>query len=583
MAREPHLHELATLKTIAEKLNQISELQPLLGEVLELLLALTGLTTGWIYVETGPRRFSLAADVRLPQALSLGCKRPMQGNYCWCLTRFATDELTSAVNILSCKRIEMAVRDATGDTGGITHHATVPLRAGPRRFGVLNVAAPGKTQFEPEELALLESVALQIGSAVERVQLYEAERRRAAHFAQLGELGRALAAASGERAGAPLAVRIVEELGTRFGWPYVAMIDADGAGMRLRAVYDAGGARDSAAALSASAAEQLGGRMASRRYGLGSGSAPELRGARIVLPEAPDLLAAFIVPFAYADDSHGLILVGAPPDRELDKVDIEVLEALSEQIAAAFVSERDEESRRELARLDERNRLARDLHDSVTQMLFSLSMTAKGVEAQLAAGEMDAAAVNVGDMRRLSQTALKEMRALILQLRPSDLEDGVLRALAAYAGRIGLRATARQSGAGRRLSGEAEQALRGIGQEALNNIAKHAGVREAEIELAQQGGQVVLRIADGGRGIGARPGGDSSADHALGQGGPGEGMVGRLADVPAADAVASGGRSIGLSTMRERCEALGGTLHIYGEEGRGTTVEAILPIKEFTN
>ncbi|MDG0792600.1 GAF domain-containing protein [Cohnella ginsengisoli] len=197
MAKEPHLHELITLKTIAEKLNQMNELQPLLGEVLESLLALTGLTTGWIYVESGPRQFRLAADRRLPQALSLDDKLPMQGNYCWCLKRYAADELPGAVNILSCKRIEMAIRDSTGDTEGITHHATVPLRAGSRQFGVLNVAAPGKTRFDDEELALLESVAYQIGSAVERVQLYEAERRRSAHFAQLGELGRAIAAAEG--------------------------------------------------------------------------------------------------------------------------------------------------------------------------------------------------------------------------------------------------------------------------------------------------------------------------------------------------------------------------------------------------
>ena len=548
MAKEPHLHELVTLKTIAEKLNQMNELQPMLGEVLESLLALTGLTTGWIYVESGPRQFRLAADSRLPQALSLGDKLPMQGNFCWCLKRYAADELSSAVNILSCKRIEMAIRDATGDTEGITHHATVPLRAGSRRFGVLNVASPGKTRFDGEELALLESVAYQIGSAVERVQLYEAERRRAAHFAQLGELGRAIAAASGERSGGSLAKRVVTELGTRFEWPYVAMIRSEGAVMRMKAVYTSGSARDAADLLAADTAELLRSRMASRRYGLGSGCAPELRGTRLSLPGEPDIQAAFIVPFVYADDSFGGILVGSAPGEYLGKIDVEVLEALSEQIAAAFVSERDEESRSELARLEERNRLARDLHDSVTQMLFSLSMTAKGVEAQLAAGELDAARENVGDMRTLSQTALKEMRTLIRQLRPSDLEDGVLRALATYAERIGLRVASRQSGAARRLPGEMEEALRGIGQEALNNIAKHAGVREASIELAFGAGEVALRIADGGRGMDGRR---------------------------------SGVHSIGLSTMRERCQAFGGTLNISGADRQGTIVEAILPLKEF--
>ncbi|MDG0792599.1 sensor histidine kinase [Cohnella ginsengisoli] len=349
----------------------------------------------------------------------------------------------------------------------------------------------------------------------------------------------------------------MEELGTRFEWPYVAMIGLEGADMRMRAVFEAGRAREQSDVLPAHTAEMFRGGMARHRYGLGSGCAPELRGTPLSLPGEPEVRAAFIVPFAYADDTFGLILVCSLPGAELGKVDVEVLEALSEQIAAAFVSERDEESRRELARLEERNRLARDLHDSVTQMLFSLSMTAKGVEAQLAAGELDAARDNVGDMRTLSQTALKEMRTLIRQLRPSDLEEGVLQALAVYAGRIGLRVRTRQSGSVRRLPDGMEEALRGIGQEALNNIVKHAGVREATIELDLRSGEVSLRIADGGRGMEARQ--RSGSD----------------------DGVPADGHSIGLATMRERCEAFGGKLHIYGGDGLGTTVEAILPIKEF--
>ncbi len=64
-----------------------------------------------------------------------------------------------------------------GDTEGILHHATVPLKAGGEKFGLLNVASPGKTHFSEEELVLLQSVAFQIGTALKRAKLYENEAK----------------------------------------------------------------------------------------------------------------------------------------------------------------------------------------------------------------------------------------------------------------------------------------------------------------------------------------------------------------------------------------------------------------------
>src|SRR5690606_24723303 len=88
-------------------------------------------------------------------------------------------DLEKASNIIACQRIENAMASAAEDSGGITHHATVPLQSGDERFGLLNIAAPDTQRFSKEELALLESVAFQIGSAIKRILLTKQEQELA--------------------------------------------------------------------------------------------------------------------------------------------------------------------------------------------------------------------------------------------------------------------------------------------------------------------------------------------------------------------------------------------------------------------
>ena len=89
---------------------------------------------------------------------------------------FCKWKIRKATNIIECKRIEDAIECNWGDTEDVTHHATIPLRSGSEKFGLLNVAAPQNT-FSEEELALLESIAFQIGTTIQRIQLVEKERK----------------------------------------------------------------------------------------------------------------------------------------------------------------------------------------------------------------------------------------------------------------------------------------------------------------------------------------------------------------------------------------------------------------------
>ncbi|MEH7336514.1 GAF domain-containing sensor histidine kinase [Neobacillus drentensis] len=173
---ENHLSELKILKEIAELLNRGTDIQAILTEVLKKLLNVTGMQTGWIFLIDRTGQFVLAAKENLPPALTENQNILMCSGDCWCLNRYNNGRLDKATNIIECKRLEIAIEQGLGDTCGLTHHATVPLKAGNEKFGLLNVGSPYKTRFNHEELALLESIALQIGSALKRINLTHREQ-----------------------------------------------------------------------------------------------------------------------------------------------------------------------------------------------------------------------------------------------------------------------------------------------------------------------------------------------------------------------------------------------------------------------
>jgi two-component system, NarL family, sensor kinase len=173
---DSHLSELQILKEIAELLNRGTDLHNVLSEVLKKLLHVTGLKMGWIFLVDKSGRFELAAHENLPPALTNKQYEPMCKGDCWCINRYNNGRLDKATNIIECKRIEIAIEYSWGETFGLTHHATVPLKAGNEKFGLLNIGSPHKTNFSTEELALLESVALQIGTALKRINLTQREQ-----------------------------------------------------------------------------------------------------------------------------------------------------------------------------------------------------------------------------------------------------------------------------------------------------------------------------------------------------------------------------------------------------------------------
>ncbi len=201
----------------------------------------------------------------------------------------------------------------------------------------------------------------------------------------------------------------------------------------------------------------------------------------------------------------------------------------------------------ELAASQERAHLARELHDSVTQALFSMGLTLRTLEILLDT-DGEAAKTKVVELRELQKDALAEMRTLIFELRPSSLEsDGLIQALRTHA-------TAVQRRTGLvivvdaepidRLPLAAEEALYRIGQEALHNVVKHANASNATIKIWRDGDQVRLSVADDGAGF---------------------------------DPTGVPRGHLGLIGMRQRVDLVGGELRVESRAGRGTTIAAAVP------
>lgn len=540
-----HIQELTTLKTIAETLNQSNCMTTMLDAVLEKLLDLTGLHFGWIFLMDDNNEFKLEADRNLPPALLQNDKLLAKCSSCWCVDKYFENRLTDAVNIMSCRRLGNAKARGYGETCGYTHHATVPLRIGDRKFGLLNVGSAGKNHFEYEELALLQAVAFQIGVAVERMRLHQAEQRRAEQFARLGVFSRELhQSVSSGIAHVQLAEIAVELLAKHFDWPAAAILERTGGCYQVQAMHAERKMIHDYIKLPKNAQcslERL--RKLSRSFELSvhdiAGMTPQLG------TSSGALLAAPIPPMT--GSAERILLVGGSQPAFLSRVESEVLEAVTEHIAAAMELARLEENRRELVRIEERNRLASDLHDSVSQMLFSMTMTAKGAEAFLREQDWESAREAMQDITGLSKDALKEMRSLIMQLRPASLDGGIAAALQDYGKRLGIRVNLLVNGCIRQLPAQIEETIWRIGQETINNVAKHASAEQVDMAFYRHENELVYVAKDNGKGV-------------------------NLEEIDAA------GGSLGLSIMRERVETAGGRLQLTSAPGDGMLIEAILPL-----
>jgi len=253
-------------------------------------------------------------------------------------------------------------------------------------------------------------------------------------------------------------------------------------------------------------------------------------------------------PLSWESRVFGLFTVCLPPGcAGPSEAELAFLTALADQAAVAVTNAQLTSRAGKAAALVERSRLARELHDSVSQGLFSMTMHARAAQLAMVQTSLDDSGPlgrAVAELAQLARGALAEMRALIFELRPAALaEEGLVVALskqaAALSAREATKVTARGPEERLDLPGEVEEHLYRIASEALHNVINHAEAESATVSVINHDRELRVEVSDDGAGF------DPGVAH------PGH---------------------LGLSTMAERAETIGATLAVTSTPGGGTSV-----------
>src|SRR3984893_3798208 len=273
------------------------------------------------------------------------------------------------------------------------------------------------------------------------------------------------------------------------------------------------------------------------------------------------------IPMMARGQAVGVLNAFFAPGQPIEPRTVEFLAAMADQAAIAVDYARLLRHTRDGARRDERQRLARDLHDSMVQQVFSISMQAKSLEVLAERGD----AVPAAAVRRIaceggerSGTVLADLRAMVHELRLTSsadlggLEEAISALTESTANRTGL--TFRVSGGQglEQVRGEQAEDVYRIIAEAVHNVVRHAGAGKVVIRLSIRGGRLTGSVTDDGQGIGRVPPG------------PGHRDAGQR-DVAA---------GYGLTTMRERAERWGGTVTVGPGRNSGTGVRLAVPLDD---
>ncbi len=265
----------------------------------------------------------------------------------------------------------------------------------------------------------------------------------------------------------------------------------------------------------------------------------------------PDMRSFLGVPIVARDGVIGAFyLTEKNGPAGFDDADQHVIEMLAAHAAVAIENARLNERSRELSIVEERNRLARDLHDSVTQRLFGMVLTAEAA-SELAERDPARAREQLARLRELAHEAMDELRSLVFELRPAALEaeglETTLRKHVAVLRRVHGREIELRVAGGGTAPAQVEGQVFRVAQEALGNALRHAAADRIDVSLDTTDGGIVLMVSDDGEGF----------------------------DV---GAPALRSRRLGLTSMEERARVVGGTLVIESRPGAGTTIRLEVPL-----
>ena len=564
------LRQQESVRAVVESISGELELQPLLEQILRHACELIGAEHGSIGL-VDPRRdlVRTAATYRMPPG-EIGA------------------EMRRGVGLAGTvlERACPVVLDRYGDLPHITQlglreHAVLgmPIEWRGRMIGFLGVGKsagrgtrPRARPFGNKAIETLTLFARPAAIAISNARRYQEERRRSERLALVARVARLVTA---DLRLDELLQRAADAIHELLGFPNIAIPLIDPEQPRTLVVRTFGGhykQRIKGEYRIPVAVGLMGEAARTRTTVLVNDVAADPR--YLPTPGGAPTRAELAVPILLGDRAVGVLNVES--DDPFDAEDAAIVGTIADQLAVAIENARLYASAQEVAVLEERQRLARELHDAVTQHLSSLTLIAQTLDSAYARDPAEGAE-RARRVVEVSQAALDEMRVLLAELRPRTRRSGRTRS-AAEAPAGSARARLRRHGLADALALLAEdvsrdglpidadladyasrplaqeEALYRIAQEALSNVVKHAGATRAILRLATRDGAAVLTVADDGAGFAADI--EQTGEHAIQMGG------------------------LGLLTMRERATAIGGMVYIDSAAGRGTVIEVAVPLGE---
>ncbi len=424
----------------------------------------------------------------------------------------------------------------------------LPISVKEKVIGVLDVQSNEVNAFDESDIMVLQSLADQAAVAIENARLFVAEQRRAEQFRVISEVGSHVASILTVDG---LLDQMAQLIQGAFDYYLVeiGLVETPDLVFKTRASRDGEGPFETFH-LPVDETSITGWVAATGQSLLVSDVSHEPRYVKVTGTRTRSEMA---VVMKAQDKIVGVINVESDRLDGFDDSDLAVLQSLAHQAAIAIENARLYEQAQKLAVMEERQRLARELHDAVTQTLFSASLISEAVP-DLWESDPQEGRVLLAELRHLSRGALAEMRTLLLELRPAALIEANLRDLLrqlgeAVAGRAGVPVEVKV-GDICPLPEEVHVAFYRIAQEALNNVVKHAQASQVTVWLrclddkddALDGLRIELTIEDDGRGF-------------------------NLAQVPA--------ERLGLGIIRERAQAIDAALKIESNPGEGTQITVV--------
>jgi PAS domain S-box-containing protein len=555
---EDRTRELSTLLDVTHNVSSTLELQPLLGMILDqlkMVVSFDGATVMAVEGEDlvnlyrqGPGRSGHVVQRRFPAASQELLWTTLQRGAPVIIGDVRGDTaLAKEYRRINGKLLETTLSYVRSWMG-------VPMVLKERVVGVLSLASRQTNCYAAHDASLVRAVANQAAIAIENARLYEQSVQRTSELSALLDVSHTVASTLELE---PLLDLILDQLNLVADNDGITLLEVQGDEfvVLLRRVP---GHEDQEFPRSYSA-QGHGPIWDKLRRGevavIGNvrGDDSMARAYRRTVGDFLDTSLSFeasfmAVPLMLKDRIIGLLGLSSARSDHYNPHHGEVALAIAQQAAVAIENARLYQKAQEAAVLEERQRLSRELHDSVSQALYGIGLAAQTARTLV---ERDPAeAIRPLDyVVSLAKTGLAEMRALILELRPETLEqEGLTAVLQQQAEAITARHPVQVTTV---LCAEpeaplaAKEALYRIAQEAVHNTVKHAEATEVRLSLEQSGEDVVLAIEDNGRGF------DTTGSY------PGH---------------------LGLHSMRERVERFGGTLEIESAVGIGTTVSVRIPL-----